>query len=95
MASSRETPQRSAELWGHFPLASSYDWNLQREAEGFQTKAEEPQKEKKKKRSQDLTLKIFPIGKVLKVRPSLGDTSTQQVLSPEPRSSSQSFVLRR
>lgn len=39
--------QRSAELWGHFPSPSTCDWNLQQEAEDFQTKAEEPQEKKK------------------------------------------------
>lgn len=78
-----ETEQRSAELWGHFPSPSSCEWNLRQEAEDFQTKAEEPQE--KKKKSQDLTFNIFPVGKVLKVRPSSrGDTTTQQVCHRSP-----------
>lgn len=39
----------------------------------------------KKKKSQDLTFNIFPVGKVLKVRPSSrGDTTTQQVCHRSP-----------
>lgn len=39
----------------------------------------------KKKKSQDLTFNIFPVGKVLKVRPSSrGDTTTQQVCRRSP-----------
>lgn len=40
---------------------------------------------KKKKRSRDLTLQNFPKGKVLKVRASLGDTTTQRALLSSPR----------